>query len=110
MKGGPHIAHYEAQQGLPLIVGPFVDYDTAWRYVEGPNVDDHLYSRAWVAPLTAPIADAEYPLAKLPGQRQACGCDQAGTTSVEQDEASTLLCGRCAQFYGFSHESGEFFT
>src|ERR1035437_7371288 len=45
-KAGPHLAYYESVQGLPLIVGPFPDYNTAWRHIDGPNVDEDLYARA----------------------------------------------------------------
>lgn len=63
---GPHLAYYESVQGLPLIVGPFPDYDTAWRYLDGPNVDEDLYDRAWVQPITAPDAGALYPARSCP--------------------------------------------
>jgi len=96
-KAGPHLAYYESVQGLPLIVGPFPDYNTAWRHIDGPNVDEDLYDRAWVQPITAPDAGALYPRAKLPGQCHASGCDLPGTTHTEREKAETMLCDECAE-------------
>ena len=96
-KVGPHLAYYESVQGLPLIVGPFPDYNTAWRHIDGPNVDEDLYDRAWVQPITAPDAGALYPRAKQPGQCHASGCDLPGTTHIERENAVTVLCDECAE-------------
>ena len=96
-KVGPHLAYYESVQGLPLIVGPFPDYNTAWRHIDGPNVDEDLYDRAWVQPITAPDAGALYPRAKLPGQCHASDCDLPGTTRIERIGAATMLCDECAE-------------
>jgi hypothetical protein len=95
--GGAYLACYELQQGLPLVVGPFPDHDTAWRHLDGANVDPERYDRAWVQHISAPDDDALYPLAKLPGQCHASGCDQPGTTPIERHGAVTLLCSECVE-------------
>jgi len=96
-KVGPHLAYYESVQGLPLIVGPFPDYNPASRHIDGPNGDEKLYDRAWVQTLTTPDAGALYPSAKLPGQCHASGCDLPGTTHTEREKAETMLCDECAE-------------
>jgi len=96
-KAGLHLAYYESVQGLPLIVGPFPDYNTASRHIDGPNGDEKLYDRAWVQTLTTPDAGALYPSAKLPGQCHASGCDLPGTTHTEREKAETMLCDECAE-------------
>lgn len=45
----PHLAYYESLQGLPLVGGPFPNYDTAWRYLDEPQVEENLYDRVWVS-------------------------------------------------------------
>lgn len=91
-KSRPHVAYYEFLEGLPLIVGPFPNYDTAWGYIDGTNVDEDLYDRAWAQPIYAPNVDAVITRPKLAGQCQAGACNQPGTERIEQGDGITLLC------------------
>lgn len=74
-------------------------------FVDGPSVDEGLYSRDWAAPITAPVA--AYRRVNLWDQCRALFCHRRGTDHVDGDEDVTLLCDKHMELHRTCDECSE---